>query len=313
MQVKNFIVDGNVIGIGASGTGVSQESITWADLVNLRNNGKLVPGCKYRIIDYETVIDEPETCTAGHLFDIIVTALSENTLSEYALATHHEGDTYFQDSKLEAWQLKYCLDNDSDRFGWANVINGKGVIYRMTDEFGNSCPYDFKNIKFSDNLGHLYTASIDYWYTFTAGYLTQYQEDVDLSMRDVNYVTNNYISDNRYQIYHPNSNEVFGNSGFIPATGTGSYIQNGSVFNAEYPWTPTEILQLPFIQITGVNHQDDYVCPNCCALRIAHDLKNGEIAPVKILMPLKGCNIQNSGIYTTSVSGIGSDATPATF
>jgi len=26
------------------------------------------------------------------------------------------------------------------------VINGKGVIYYMKDEFGNECPYDFKNI-----------------------------------------------------------------------------------------------------------------------------------------------------------------------
>lgn len=27
---------------------------------------------------------------------------------------------------------------------------GKGVIYRMIDEFGNDCPYDFKNIKFKN-------------------------------------------------------------------------------------------------------------------------------------------------------------------
>lgn len=29
-----------------------------------------------------------------------------------------------------------------------NIINGKGVIYRMIDEWNNDCPYDFKNIQF---------------------------------------------------------------------------------------------------------------------------------------------------------------------
>jgi hypothetical protein len=48
---------------------------------------------------------------------------------------------------LEAWELKYCLDNDRQRFTWAD-LNGKGVIYYMKDEFGNECPYDFKNILF---------------------------------------------------------------------------------------------------------------------------------------------------------------------
>lgn len=127
---------------------------------------------------------------------------------------------YFANNKLEAWKLKYCLDNDTDRFAWAcdgtdkfyieiedpkqgvirmyrtaiiedgtvwqygddnprytaadpevgdnlctdstlqssdtqitaavavEGIDGKGVIYGMIDEFGNDCPYDFKNIMF---------------------------------------------------------------------------------------------------------------------------------------------------------------------
>lgn len=42
----------------------------------------------------------------------------------------------------------YCLDNDTTRFNWADTINGKGVIYRMIDEFDNDLPFDFKNIQF---------------------------------------------------------------------------------------------------------------------------------------------------------------------
>lgn len=39
---------------------------------------------------------------------------------------------------------------------------GKGVIYRMIDEFGNDCPYDFKNILFANAL---YNQALD-MYTF---------------------------------------------------------------------------------------------------------------------------------------------------
>jgi hypothetical protein len=74
-------------------------------------------------------------------------------------------------AKLEAWQLKYCLDNDTSRFAWADNVNGKGVIYRMVDEFNNDVPYDFKNIQFKRKLtdGELdLDSGIDTWcYTFT--------------------------------------------------------------------------------------------------------------------------------------------------
>ena len=301
-------------------------SVTYDELVNLRNNGELIAGMQYRIIDYVTTTVQEYTQSAGHQFDIIVTADNENTLNEVARAcrpeidiekykdaecytigvkmlyvstykyngneyhlyeteTHsyqmlmdfnnpniladfaneypygfyplyirskkdgvwgdwingnEEGetisfkynlaeDTYFYGSNLAAWQIWYSLDNDTKRFAWAadikaikiydsidesslvykrdkehdtnlfawaKVVNsddtdlgyisdwevdhsdlvftesedialgsmlirqgdisvevvdklyGKGVIYRMIDEFGNDCPYDFKNIMF---------------------------------------------------------------------------------------------------------------------------------------------------------------------
>ena len=120
-------------------------NINYSDLVTLRNNNQLVPGLSYRIVDYVTTTLQEETQSANHPFDLIVTAISNNELSEYATACLHEGDTYFFGNKLNQWTIKYCLDNDTSRFAWAS---DKGVIYYMKDEFNNEAWYDFKNIMF---------------------------------------------------------------------------------------------------------------------------------------------------------------------
>ncbi len=122
--------------------------VTWSELKTLRDNGELIEGANYRITDYVTTTTQAETISAGHQFDIIVVADSANTLNENARAIAHDGDTYFQYNNLNAWKLKYCIDNDNLRFAWANTSAGKGVIYEMIDEFNNKCPYDFKNIQF---------------------------------------------------------------------------------------------------------------------------------------------------------------------
>ena len=64
--------------------------ITYADLVDLRNENTLTPGRFYRIVDYITTTTQVETKSAGHQFDIIVLALSKNTLSEDAWAVPHD-------------------------------------------------------------------------------------------------------------------------------------------------------------------------------------------------------------------------------
>ena len=46
----------------------------------------------------------------------------------------------------------YCLDNDTTRFLWADATNGKGVVYRLIDEFNNDIKYDFKNILFQRKI-----------------------------------------------------------------------------------------------------------------------------------------------------------------
>ena len=123
--------------------------LTYEELATMRSNGTLTQGQTYRITDFVTTTAASGTQSAGHAFDVIVIALSTNLLSEEAFAIAHENDTYFQNCKLGGWKLKYCLDNDTNRFAWADATNGKGVIYYMQDEFGNECPYDFKNIMFA--------------------------------------------------------------------------------------------------------------------------------------------------------------------
>lgn len=188
-------------------------ALTWQQLKVLRDNADLIPGTYYRITDYQCTTSETNTSSAGHQFDIIVRADSDDKLNEEASAIQHEGDTYFANSKLEAWKLWYCLDNDAGRFEWtqsksitisgsdykratchdnsdtypfawthgAGTIcytntespttsteayssstggtaltissvtdtEGKGVIYRMIDEYNNDIPYDFKNLLFT--------------------------------------------------------------------------------------------------------------------------------------------------------------------
>ena len=134
---------------------------TYADLVSAVSGGTLVPGAQYRITDYVTVVNGKYdlsaigasgylhyAVSAGHQFDIIVTADSANTLNENARAILHSGDGYFADSNLSAWRLKYTIANDPTVHAWADPTNGKGVIYYMEDEYDNRAPYDFKNVMF---------------------------------------------------------------------------------------------------------------------------------------------------------------------
>ena len=99
----------------APGAGDRQEVTpilkTWAQLKDARDAGNLIPGQYYRITDYVTTSMAANTRSAGHPFDIIVRADSKDTLNEQAWAVKHDGDTYFEGARLEAWELKYQLDN----------------------------------------------------------------------------------------------------------------------------------------------------------------------------------------------------------
>ena len=154
------VIDGAWQAAQASGGGVAET--TYAELKAARDGGTLVPGQLYRITDYVTKINGTYDLSdltgqttnifyaksAEHPFDLVVLALDESHLDEHAVATHHEGDTYFADSALEQWDIRYTIDNDPTKYSWADATNGKGVITYMKDENANEAYYDFKNAQF---------------------------------------------------------------------------------------------------------------------------------------------------------------------
>lgn len=205
---------------------------------------------------------------------------------------------YFQNSKLEAWKIWYCLDNDTDRFAWADdnmpqiydgdywylrdatkdvedyfawdnsdegatlftktltpivgtpiyepdgSVNGyvggikgfgRGVIYRLIDEWINDLPYDFKNIILQIPMvdgAFDATGEPVYGYTFCSNF-DDNDNCTDLSL-DGTVVSNNslkcYIEDGVYSlpdvVFFANggeSSDVFFR-GVSIADGTSSFI-----------------------------------------------------------------------------------------
>ena len=127
---------------------------TYKEMTEMREQGKLIPGQYYQITDYVTTVNEATITnarSAGHPFDILVRADSATVLNEQAWAVRHEGDTYFKDARLEAWQLKYRLDNvqwskqagtyvtDEDN-GYTFLVIGditlSGHTYKLLQGFG---------------------------------------------------------------------------------------------------------------------------------------------------------------------------------
>ena len=125
----------------------SKQEVTYEKLKTLRNNNSLVPGTYYRITDYVATTKQGNTGVIQNNFDIIVLALESNNLSENAFAARHKGDTYFQYNNLSVWKLKYTLDNDTNKYGWADNTNGKGVIYRLIDLLASMCTIMKKPMK----------------------------------------------------------------------------------------------------------------------------------------------------------------------
>lgn len=141
--IKKVNVKGQEYELAGAGGGSSQiVEITYSEVKALVDSSSLIPGAKYRITDYVTEFKSWES--AKHQFDIVVTAFSENKLFEKAYAMQHEGDDYFNNCKLQDWQIWYSINNDSSLMYEAKA-DGKGVIFRMIDEFNNDVCFDFKN------------------------------------------------------------------------------------------------------------------------------------------------------------------------
>ena len=175
-------------------------SITYESLKTLRDSSKLVPGQQYRIIDYITGTSQENTQSAGHQFDIIVTALDECTLSEEAQAIQNINDSYFDNSNLSAWKLWYCLDNDTNRFAWAGDVKVGEIEHKKYDSSkctinpelinGNAfiTPFNFESCVWvdgnsdglaysDDHINHDISELVYEW-----GYFTDENDDIQLCL-----------------------------------------------------------------------------------------------------------------------------------
>lgn len=111
----------------------NMQQVTYSELVELRDNGELVSGKYYRITDYVATANSESSYTPTNIpLDIIIMALTEDTLCEEGYAVKRSGYTYDSEINNElktTIKIYYSLDN----FGWADTENGKGVIYKMSD------------------------------------------------------------------------------------------------------------------------------------------------------------------------------------
>lgn len=144
--------------------------VTWQQLKDLRDNGKLVAGMKYRMIDYDTYTSQENTESAMHPFDLILTALDNKTLSEEcsAIQSARDVDGYFANSNLGAWKVWYCLDNDYLRFNWATK---KGVTCMVESELSLILDY-YGDFEWNSNTYVAYR--IDYGKLLGAGTIWVY-------------------------------------------------------------------------------------------------------------------------------------------
>lgn len=138
------------------GGGASIIEKTWSELKAMRDGGTLVPGQQYRITDYHTTVSNQseltKITTPTYQFDIIVTAETASNLSEDARTAYRSGTNINNQWYFDLCKVKYCIDNDTNRFMWANS-SGTGVIYWMKDPWNCEAWFDFTNIKFAYAAG----------------------------------------------------------------------------------------------------------------------------------------------------------------
>ena len=130
---------------------VSMIEIKYDDLVKLRDNGQLVAGQQYRIVDYDCTTTQQDTASAMHPFDIIVTADNENTLNENARACLSARDNkYFRQEFAEIETIV-----TSAKFKDGITLNDIEIFYRLSIDIGSEYEPDGLNDGKSDILVEL--------------------------------------------------------------------------------------------------------------------------------------------------------------
>lgn len=177
---------------------VSYVDITYSDLYDLCQSGKLKVSQLYRISDFQNewaltseddIVLNDKYQMEGNgeiIYDdngqpIVETPKNVIPIVVFANTSSSVIGRYLADD------IRLLIDYDISFNQNINGLTAKGRITRLTDEKGNSCNYDFKHLKFK-----ITEDGVDKWiYTFRNG-------EEDLSLTDT--CRNNVLTVNNYEI-----------------------------------------------------------------------------------------------------------------
>lgn len=177
---------------------VSCVDITYSDLYDLCQSGKLKVSQLYRISDFQNewaltseddivlndkyqMEDNGEIIYDDNGQPIVETPKNVIPIVVFANTSSSVIGRYLADD------IRLLIDYDISFNQNINGLTAKGRITRLTDEKGNSCNYDFKHLKFK-----ITEDGVDKWiYTFRNG-------EEDLSLTDT--CRNNVLTVNNYEI-----------------------------------------------------------------------------------------------------------------
>ncbi len=177
---------------------VSYVDITYSDLYDLCQSGKLKVSQLYRISDFQNewaltseddivLNDKYQMEDSGEIIyddngqPIVKTPKNVIPIVVFANTSSSVIGRYLADD------IRLLIDYDISFNQNINGLTAKGRITKLTDEKGNSCNYDFKHLKFK-----ITEDGVDKWiYTFRNG-------EEDLSLTDT--CRNNVLTVNNYEI-----------------------------------------------------------------------------------------------------------------
>lgn len=135
--------------------------VTYDELLDLKNNGKLDTDVVYQLTDY--VDSDFKSYSVGNVltsgtnyFDLLLTALDGSNLATKAGATMHDGIEYYTEDELSQYEIIYYINGDSIPSAYrassifSYTSDNKGYILSLKDQFNNKVNFNFKNVLIND-------------------------------------------------------------------------------------------------------------------------------------------------------------------
>lgn len=116
---------------------------TYKELVLMSEYGQLSPGVKYQLTDYECIVTDSHYKSAGHRFDLIITANTPYLLNHECSVTHHDFTDELKQKEDELNELQDLIHNIAD----GEYISEKIAIYKSKLEELNNHINELKDQK----------------------------------------------------------------------------------------------------------------------------------------------------------------------